>query len=132
MLQANGWFGAQKFFESESDTELTHYRKIRDFVNDMGSVLKSITTYQITEQIAGIEDALDLFYVTELNLLRTYTDAYKQMDQEGNEDCMSEPLMLEFIRIQTESVGEAGDLLKRFEIAKASGEILLFDREMGK
>lgn len=129
-LQASGHFGAQKFFESESATELTHYLKIRDFVNDMGSVLKSIRAYQIAEEIPGIEEALTLFYTTELDLLRAYHEAYKQLDSDTNEDCISEPLMLEFIRIQTKGVGEAGDLLKRFEIAKASGEILLFDQEL--
>lgn len=129
-LQAAGYFGAQKFFEGESATELTHYLKIRDFVNDMGSVLNSVQTYQIGDQIPGIEEALNLFYTTELDLLRTYHDAYKQLDKSPDEDCISEPLLLEFIRIQTKGVGEAGDLLSRYEIAKASGEILLFDKEL--
>jgi len=129
-LQAAGYFGAQKFFESESAGELTHYLKIRDFVNDMGGVLGSINTYQISDDVAGIDDALNVFYSTELALLQKYHEAYKQLDQSPDEDCISEPLMLEFIRIQTKGVGEAGDLLKRFEIAKASGEILLFDQEL--
>jgi ferritin len=131
-LQATGFFGSQKFFESESDSEFGHYKKIRDFVNDMGSVLNSVPSYQITDTVINLEDALNLYYDTELKLLQTYVKAYKEMDTDGSEDCVSEPLLLEFIKIQTSSVGEAGDLLQRYEIAKGTGEILLFDQEMGK
>lgn len=131
-LQANGFFGAQKFFESESESEMGHYKKVRNFINDIGSVLDSVPSYMITDDVTDIGTALQTYYDTEVALLKTYVEAYRQMDQDGNEDCVSEPLLLEFIDIQRESVGEAGDLLKRYSIAEASGEILLFDQEIGK
>lgn len=131
MLQSIGFFGGQKFFESESDGELEHYKKIRDFLNNCNLVIVSVKVYAISISISSLGDALQAYYDAEVALLNAYLDAYKQMDESDPEDCASEPLILEFIKIQTDSVGEAADLLKRFEIATESKEILLFDRELG-
>lgn len=131
-LQAIGYFGAQKYFEGEADSEFSHYKKIRNFLNDVGSVLSGVPSYQINDEVNDLTTALELYYNAEVALLGKYVAAYKDMDDAENMDCVSEPLMLEFIEIQRTSIGEAGDLYKRFEIAKESGEILLFDNQIGK
>lgn len=129
-MQSNGYFGTQKYFESEADSEFSHYKKIRDFINDIGSVLKAVPSYSISETVNNIEEALVLYYNAEVELMKKYALTHNALEADG--DCISEPLLLEFLAIQRESVGEAGDLCKRYEIAKASNEILLFDQEMGK
>lgn len=128
-LQSNGYFGGQAFFEAESDSELGHFKKIRDFINDCGGVLNTPKAIALTETVANLEDALSMYYEAEVNLLKKYLAAYKKAD-EKEEDCLSEPLFLDFIEIQRKSVGEAGDLLTSFAIAKENKEILLFDAKL--
>jgi ferritin len=127
-LQARGLFGGMAFFESESDAELGHFKKLRDFVNDCGGVLPTPSVMALTEEVKDLEDALDLYYEAELNLLNKYLAAYKESDK--NEFCLTEPLFLKFIDIQRKSVGEAGDLLATYAIAKENKEVLLFDAKL--
>lgn len=127
-LQSAGLFGGMAFFESESDSELTHFKKLRDFVNDLGGVLNTPKVMPLNEEVPDLEQALDMYYEAELNLLNKYLAAYKKADE--NEFCLTEPLFLEFIKIQTQSVGEAGDLLSTYAIAKENKEILLFDQKL--
>lgn len=129
-LQGNGLFGGQSYFEGESASELTHYYKIRDFVNDMGGVLCAPSVEEMKQDTKDLGKALDVYYNTELDLLRTYEKAYKNFM--SIDDYASAKLVLEFIEIQSSSVGEAGDLCKRYEIAAASKEVLFFDKELKK
>ena len=71
-MQRIGLFGAQKYFISESDSELSHYRKLADFVNDMGTILKVPAVEKITDEVSSLKSALDLAYETEQSLLMQY------------------------------------------------------------
>jgi len=123
-LQRLGWFGAQKFFSEESATELTHYQKLVDYINDVGSVAKVPMIEAMTDVITDLQDAIQLGYDTEKQLLDDYLDWYK------SSDAMTQQFLLQFIEIQRTSVGEYGDLLSRLKLA--SGDkcaMLLIDQE---
>jgi len=130
-LQRAGYFGAQAYFDGESTTELEHFKKIREFMNNLGSVLPTPAAPELKAEISvgvsALEDALNLYYDTEVSLLQKYAEAHEDLE---DSDCYSEPLLLEFIKIQTDSVGEAGDLLAKFAIAKECKELLFFDKNM--
>ena len=130
-LQASGLFGAQKLFEHEADQELSHYKKVRDIVNNLGGLIFPTSSYKVTEKAENIGDALAIALATEIDLLSKYTTAKNFFS--ASDDQASYQAVLEFIEIQTKSVGEISDLIIRYDIAKDSGAgILLFDQELGK
>lgn len=130
-LQAAGLFGAQKLFEHESDQELSHYKKVRDIVNNLGGIIFPTSSYKVTEKADNIGDALNVALTTEKDLLGKYTSAKNYFS--SIDDQASYQAVLEFIEIQTRSVGEISDLIVRYDITKDSGAgILLFDQELGK
>jgi len=127
-MQRLGLFGAQKYFISESDSELSHYRKLADFVNDMGGVLKVPPVEKINDEISSIKSALDVSYETEYELLIQYKKFYKEAEDKYD-DCVTGIFIQDFIEIQYKSVGEYGDLISRL---KQGGDIYAFDKFMKK
>lgn len=124
-LQRLGWFGAQKFFAEESAAELTHYQKLVDYINDVGSVAQVPMIEPMKDTITGLEDAIQLGYDTEKQLLDDYVDWYK------SSDVMTQQFLLQFIEIQRVSVGEYGDLLSRLKLASGDkSAMLLIDQEL--
>lgn len=129
-LQRIGFFGTQKYFEKESADELTHYYKIRDFVNNMGDVLDMPSIEACSDKVNNIGDALQIFYDTELDLLEQYKEFYKLTEK--NEDCITSQFLLQFLQIQQESVGEANDLLQKYQQASIGKEFIEFDEHMSE
>ena len=128
-LQRIGYFGAQKFFASESADELEHYQKHADFLNDRGTVAKVPMLEAITDPVASLRDALEIAYETELQLGKDYDRWYKASADEPS----VQQHLLQFIEIQRKSVGEYGDLLARMDRAGANeAAILLIDQELGE
>lgn len=126
-LQRLGYFGAQKFFLSESADELEHYQRHVDFINDRGSVAAVPALADVVDTVASLRDALELAYDTELGLQENYADWF------GRVDVVTQQHLWQFIEIQRKSVGEYGDLLARLELVDGDAcGVLLIDQELGK
>lgn len=129
-LQRLGFFGTQKFFEKESADELTHYYKVRNYVNDMGDALEMPAVEMCNDKVSNIGDALQIYYDTELDLMEQYKDFYKKAEE--SEDCITGQFLLQFLEIQRTSVGEAGDFLQKYQQALIGKELLEFDESMSE
>lgn len=126
-MQMLGYFGAQKFFFAESQDELTHFQKIVDFLNDVGTVAKMPAIPSMTEEVDSLMGALQMAYDQEVELLNFYTEFYKMADPTCQE------VLLGFIKIQRTASGEYADLIARLEIIKDDPcGLLIFDQELGK
>ena len=128
-LQRLGWFGGQKFFANESADELTHYQKIVDFQNDVGTVAKVPMIEAMTDPIADLVSAVELGYETEVEL---YNDYKRWYGMAATNDPVVAQFLLQFLEIQRTSVGEYGDLLARLKLVEGDrAGLLLIDQEMG-
>lgn len=129
-LQRLGFFGSQSYFLKESAEELTHYQIIVDFINDMGSVASMPQIEAVKDSIESIDDALEIAYNTEVEVLDMYKKLYKKAEEE---DCTVGQFLLQFIEIQRLAVGAYGDLISRYEkCGKNEAAILDFDKYLGK
>jgi len=127
-LQRLGYFGAQSYYLKESLEELSHYQKIADYCNDMGWVAPVPAVPKMSDKISNISDALEISYETELDLLNQYKTFYDEAEDKYD-DCATAVFIQQFILIQVKSVGEYGDLIARLAL---NGDVLVFDKEMGK
>lgn len=126
-MQMLGYFGAQKFFMGESQDELTHFQKVVDFLNDIGSVAKMPSIPAMDEEVDSLMGALQMAYDQEVELLNFYSDFYKMADP------TCQQILLDFIEIQRKAAGEYGDLIARLEIIKDDPcGFIIFDQELGK
>ena len=129
-LQRLGFFGGQKYFLKESAEELTHYQLIVDFINDMGSVAQMPEIEAVKDEINSIEDALEIAYNTEVEVLNMYKMLYKKAEEE---DCTVGQFLLQFIEIQRLAVGAYSDLISRYQkCGKNEAAILEFDEYLGE
>ena len=127
-LQRLGYFGAAKFFLNESADELKHYHLHVDFQNDVGTVAKVPAIEAMNETIATFSDAIETGYETEVELLQSYQDWYRQ----ASDDPVVQQFLLQFLEIQRTSVGEYGDLLARIQLVdQDKAGMLLIDQELG-
>ena len=126
-MQRIGFFGAQKFFAGESGDELEHYQKIADYMNDRGSMASTPALEACKEKPAGLVDAIELGFDTELQLMRDYEKWYRECK------CVTtQQFLLQFLEIQRKSVGEYGDLLARLSNVSADrAGLLMIDQELG-
>jgi len=125
-LQRLGYFGAQKFFLSESSDELEHYQRHVDYINDRGSVAALPALADAVERVESLRDALELAYDTELSLQENYAQWY------GKVDVITQQHLLQYLEIQRKSVGEYGDLIARLDRVEGDAcGVLLIDQEMG-
>lgn len=127
-LQRLGYFGAQKFFLHESADELEHYQRHADYINDRGGVAAVPAIEAMSEPVAGLRDAIEAAYDTELQLQSDYAKWYGL--------CTADPVtqqhLLQYLEIQRKAVGEYGDLLDRLD--RAGGDacaLLIIDKELG-
>jgi ferritin len=129
-LQRLGYFGAQKFFLSESSDELEHYQKIVDYINDRGFVATVPQIEAMDDSVTSLRDALNIAFETEKALGDDYAEWYKQALEE---DVFTAQFILQFIEIQRKSIGEIGDLLSRLDRAgNNEAAILIVDKELGE
>lgn len=124
--QRLGLFGAAKYFKKESDSELEHYQKHADFLNERGAVATLPTIEGIEDGIGGLMDALKTALDTEIDLGEQYADWYAKI-------ALTDPItgqhLLRFIEIQRVSIGEYTDWIQRLTIAKDN--VILIDQELG-
>lgn len=124
-MKTLGYFGAEKFFNAESDDERNHYRKLEQFMNDMGCELAVESLENIDVPVENLLDALNHAYTMERDLM----DAYESVAGGTTVSYKTRVVLQDFINIQIGAVGEYGDLLSRIALG---GDILVFDKELGK
>lgn len=126
--QKYGLFGAQKFFEGESEDELKHYYKLRDFFNDRGDEadMPQVDEVEFKEGI-DLMGILQAAYDLEKELGDFYNDFYF-----STKDATVQVRLHKFVDIQTKAVGEYGDLIARLSlVSECPGGLLIFDQELG-
>lgn len=122
-MKTIGFFGAEKFFMEESNSEREHFNKLEAFLNDMNEQIEVRALQAIKVEIDDLMEALEYALDIEMNLLGQYEEAYEKSSAK------MKPLLLEFINIQVTSVGEYGDLIARLS---RTTEPILIDQELGK
>lgn len=127
-MQRLGFFGAQKYFAGESSSELEHYQKLVDYINDRGSVATVPMIEMMKDKPAGLYDAIEIAFDTEVQLMEDYAKWYTAC-----ECVITKQFLLQFLEIQRASVGEYGDLLARLDIAGDDNcALLIIDKELGE
>lgn len=123
MMKNLGFFGAEKYFLGESDSEREHFGKWNSFMNDMGEAISVQGLEPQTADVDSLMEALEFAYDMEADLLDMYERAYEMASPK------MKALVYDFLNIQTKSVGEYGDLIARLNL---TGEPILIDQELGK
>ena len=123
-MKTLGYFGAEKFFLSESNSEREHYGKIEKFANDLGGELSVEAIIAVQCDCTDIKGTLEMAYQMEKDLLIEYEKSAK-----NPELSLKVVLLLQdFTTHQVGAVGEYGDLLARLAL---TNNMLLFDQELG-
>jgi ferritin len=123
-MKTLGYFGAEKFFAGESKDERKHYAKHEDFMNKFNCELTVESLGPVTSDVKDIKEALEMAYQMEVDLLNEYEKSCKLPDL----SIKVVLLLQEFVEIQSDAVGEYGDLLTRLAL---TDNMLLFDQELG-
>lgn len=123
-MKTLGYFGAEKFFLSESNSEREHYGKIEKFANDLGCELSVEALDAVKCNCTDIKSALQMAYDMEKELMNSYETSARKSDL-----TLKVVLLLQdFTTHQVGAVGEYGDLLARLAL---TDNMLLFDQELG-
>jgi len=122
-MKTINFFGAASFFTNESNTEREHYAKLEDFMNNLGEQLEVRAISAVKSPITDLMSAFQAALEAEVDLLGEYEEAWEKSSPK------SKALFHHFIELQTESVGEYGDLIARLS---RTSEPILIDQELAK
>jgi ferritin len=122
-MKTIGFFGAEKFFLEESNSEREHFGKLETFMNDMNEQIEVRALDAVSVDVEDLMEAFELAIEMEMDLLGKYEDAYKKASPK------MQALIHHFLEIQTESVGEYGDLIARLS---RTNEPIFIDQELAK
>jgi ferritin len=122
-MKTINFFGAASFFTNESNTEREHYAKLEDFMNNLGEQLEVRAISAVKTPITDLMSAFQAALEAEVDLLGEYEEAWEKSSPK------SKALFHHFIELQTESVGEYGDLIARLS---RTSEPILIDQELAK
>jgi len=92
-------------------------------MNDMGEAISVMAIDAQSFDVDSLMDALEYAYDMEADLLQKYESAYESVSPK------LKALIYDFLKIQTKSVGEYGDLIARLGL---TNEPILIDQELGK
>ena len=107
-----GFEGGAKFFHEESEQELTHAKRLEDYITDW-NCLPDLKNIQKPVTFTGLPDIINQSYQLELNLYDAYnTDALAILDEESG----LFTFLQEFMKIQDESVREYSTYVNQLEI----------------
>jgi ferritin len=119
-----GYFGAGKFFRSESEGELEHYQLWVDFVNNRGGIANVPAVPACQYMPMSLMEAFGIYYSMEKDL----GDFYNEWSMECEDATINQRLLF-FVETQTTSIGEAGDFLATLaQCGDDKGALLLFDK----
>lgn len=126
-LQNDGWFGCAEFFGKESDDELKHAQAWTDFLNKRKDVLDCIPAINVTlPSISTINQAFAIYERMEIELGDFYNEWYESCD-----DASTMVQLIEFVNIQTNSIGEAADYNATLsKLMESPAALLQFDHEI--
>ena len=68
-MKTIGFFGAEKFFMAESNSEREHYNKLEAFMNDMNEQIEVRTLQAVNIEIDDLMEAFEHALEMEMNLL---------------------------------------------------------------
>lgn len=127
--QRLGLFGASKYFQGESEDELSHYQKHADFLNERGTVAQLPTIEKFADGVSGLMDALKTALLAEMDLGINYSNWYKET---AIKDPITGQHLFQFLEFQKKAVGEYSDWIQRLTISGNTGtSVILIDQEMG-
>ena len=122
-----GLFGASSYFKSESKDETKHYEGIAKYLDDRGCVAEMPALEACDEEITDLKDAIQYAYDLEYELGEKYNKWYASVDP------TTQNFLLEYLKIQQQSIAELADVLKRLELAgNDKSALLMIDNELGK
>ena len=122
-MKTIGFFGAEKFFMEESNSEREHFNGLEAFMNDMNEQIEVPTLQAVSIDVDDLMEAFETALDMEMDLLGKYEEALEKCSPK------MKPLIHRYIDIQVESVGEYGDLIARL---MRTSEPILIDQELGK
>lgn len=122
-MKTIGFFGAEKFFMKESNSERDHFNGLEAFMNDMNEQIEVRALDAVDVEIDELMDAFEVAIELEMDLLTKYEEAWDKSSAK------IKPLLHHYIELQVESVGEYGDLIARLS---RTNEPIFIDQELGK
>lgn len=124
--QKMGYFGAQAYFQEESQEELKHWQILADFFNDRGQEADMPSVPAIDYEESGVKDLFDEALNIEMELEEFYQDFYNK-----SSDVTVKQFLLQFIEIQRKSIGEYLDLIATLERCENNpAALLIFDSSL--
>lgn len=129
-MQSVGFFGAQKYFLSESADEFTHYQKLVDYINDRGDVASIGYILKMDDAPKSLLESFEIALEAETDLEQFYVKIYEKSEEMG--DCITAQFLLQFMEIQRKAVGEIKDMLSIISICGDNSAALLeLDEKLG-
>lgn len=125
-----GYEKAAEYFNKESDDELTHAKKLMDFLTDWNIVVSMPSISQPQIEFKSLVEAIELAYNLEIQLYNDYNDICETIEEL---DSAVYQFLTFFLEIQTRSVAEYSDKLNLLDGVKDDkfSMLLLEDKLFG-
>ena len=117
---------AAEFFSNEADDELTHAKKIQEYMTDF-NIIPQIPQAPIDHKFDGLIEIVHGAYKMELGLMKAYN---KDSQELFSEDITTFDFLTEFREIQKGAVVEYNDLINGSELVdtKDKFQVLYFEQ----
>jgi ferritin len=117
---------AAEFFSNEADDELTHAKKIQEYMTDF-NIIPQIPQAPIDHKFDGLIEIIHGAYKMELGLMKAYN---KDSQELFSEDITTFDFLTEFREIQKGAVVEYNDLINGSELVdtKDKFQVLYFEQ----
>ena len=117
---------AAEFFSNEADDELTHAKKIQEYMTDF-NIIPQIPQAPIDHKFDGLIEIVHGAYKMELGLMKSYN---KDSQELFSEDITTFDFLTEFREIQKGAVVEYNDLINGSELVdtKDKFQVLYFEQ----
>jgi ferritin len=117
---------AAEFFNNEADDELTHAKKLQEYMTDF-NIIPEIPQAPIGHKFDGLIDIIHGAYKMELALMKSYNENSKDLFED---DITTFDFLTEFREIQKGAVVEYNDLINGSELVdtKDKFQVLYFEQ----